>query len=67
MSDEGILQQRFVDLNKAEVIEVKISRDGKRLWVDSQAGNLLRIYNIGKLILRDERKLLPLIEGENNE
>lgn len=45
-----------VDLPRATTVEVKISHDGRRLWIDTNKGNVLRIYNIDKLILHDERK-----------
>ena len=48
--------RRFVDLNAAETVEIRISADGKQLWVDTDGGNVLRIYNIGKLTVTDERK-----------
>ena len=46
---------RYVDLNAANTVEIRISADGKRLWIDTDRGNVLRIYGIGKLILTDQR------------
>lgn len=44
----------FVDLTSAEVVEIRT--DGTRLWVDTEGGNVLRIYNIRQLVITDLRQ-----------
>ena len=45
----------FVDLTLADTVEIRISADGKKLWIDTEHGNVCRIYNIKTLVLTDQR------------
>ena len=45
----------FVDIIRSDVVEITINADGTRMWIDTEKGNVCRIYNIGKLVLRDMR------------
>ena len=46
-------QRRFVDLPGAVTVEITISADRKRVWIDTEAGNICRIYNMNRLVIRD--------------
>lgn len=46
----------MIDLHSSEQVEVHISADGKKLWINTEEGCQLRIYCIGKLELVDERE-----------
>ena len=45
----------MTDLNAAETVEIRISNDGRKLWIDTENGNVCRIYNIKQLIVTDAR------------
>lgn len=45
----------YVDLTHAETVQITISADGTRIWIDSENGNLCRIYNIKQLEVEDRR------------
>lgn len=42
-----------VDLVRAKWVEITVSHDRRRLWVNADTGMLLRIYDIQELVLRD--------------
>jgi hypothetical protein len=44
-----------IDLTKAEVVEITISDDGTKIWVDIDGPNRVRVYRIKQLVLRDRR------------
>lgn len=46
----------YVDLPHAETVEIKISADGQRVWIDTEVGNICRIYGIKELVVTDLRK-----------
>lgn len=43
------------DITKPNFIEVLISNDGKKLWINGEFGCILRASHIGKIYLRDKR------------
>lgn len=47
--------QKCLDISRAEHIEVHISIDGKRLWVNDEVTCLLRVCRIKNLYLQDDR------------
>lgn len=47
------MTEKFMTL---DTVEVLVSSDGKTIWVNSEEGCVLRIQNIKKFYLVDERK-----------
>ena len=47
--------RRYIDIIQSDVVEITINTDGTRMWIDTEKGNVCRIYNIGRLVLRDMR------------
>lgn len=52
------LAQRQLDVTGADHIEVRISADGKTLWVNSELRCLLRVCRIKSLRVQDDRRML---------
>ena len=47
------------DIDEVEGVEIHISHDGKKLWVNDEVKCILRINNIkGPIVLNDDRKLM---------
>jgi hypothetical protein len=44
-----------LDLTQAEVVEITVSNDGTKIWVDIDGPNRVRVYRIKQLVLRDFR------------
>jgi hypothetical protein len=44
-----------IDLTQAAVVEITISNDGTKIWVDIDGPNRVRVYGIKQLVLRDFR------------
>jgi len=45
----------MTDITAPEVIEICISSDSKRVWINGVDGCIFRAYRIKKLILTDDR------------
>lgn len=46
-----------IDLTRADSLEITISEDGTRIWIEIDGSNRVRIYNINQLKITDRRTL----------
>lgn len=49
----------MIDISSVDTLELTISADGKKLWINTSDGCKFRAYNIAKLIIKDERGPAP--------
>jgi len=49
------MENTLKDITGANIVEIKIRKDSKVIWVNTQDGCVLRICQIKKLIVDDER------------
>ena len=55
------------DLRGVKMVSVIISADKKTLWVNTENGCVLRVHNIGKIMVRNgERIIEEQMESHNN-
>ena len=55
------------DLRGVKMVSVIISADKKTLWVNTENGCVLRVHNIGKIMVRNgERIIKEQMESHNN-
>ena len=50
-----ILQHGMNDLNEADLVEVRISPDGTKVWIDVDGINRFRVYNAKRVVVHDDR------------
>ncbi len=50
-----LLNREDTDLIKADLVEVRISPDGTKVWVDVDGINRFRVYNSKRVIVHDDR------------
>jgi len=43
------------DFTKADLVEVRISPDGTKIWLDVDGINRFRVYNTKRVIVHDDR------------
>lgn len=44
----------MIDISHVDELEITISSDGKKLWINTIDGCKFRAYNIQRLIIKDE-------------
>lgn len=48
--------EKMIDLKDVDFVEIMMSHDGTKIWVNTELGCKLRIYGIKEINILDERK-----------
>lgn len=66
MSEDTYVSGQFIDITAPGVLEIKIRRDGKVVWINVDGICRFRACQIETLILEDDRNAVDSASPESN-